>query len=222
MTHTLTLKQKETLTPDTNRYVFDKPANLSFKPGQAAELTLTREGWTDEERPFTFTSLPDDNVLEFVIKSYPDHDGMPEELAKIEPGEEVKLSDPFGAITDHGPGVFIAAGAGITPFIPILEKHDAQDNMDCTLLFSNETEADIILRDKWDAMEGLRCIYTVTDQEGSPLSQGMIDQEFLAREITNFDQTFYLCGPQGFVDDVRDALVDLGASKDKIVTEEGW
>ena len=28
-----------------------------FEPGQAAELAMCRDGWTDEGRPFTFTSL---------------------------------------------------------------------------------------------------------------------------------------------------------------------
>lgn len=32
----------------------------------------------------------------------------------------------FGAINDHGPGVFLAAAAGITPFIPILKKHQRE------------------------------------------------------------------------------------------------
>lgn len=222
MTHTLTLQKKTQLTPDTNRYVFDRPAGITFEPGQAADLALNKDGWRDEKRPFTFSSLPDEKVLEFVIKTYPDHDGMTEQLAKIEEGDTVTLSDPRGAITDHGPGVFIAAGAGITPFIPILEKHDSHDKMDCTLLFSNETEADIILRDKWEAMEGLKTVFTVTDDASSALAHGMIDKDFLSKHVGGFDQTFYLCGPQEFVDDVRDALLELGADKDKLVTEEGW
>ncbi|QUJ76392.1 flavodoxin reductase [Sulfitobacter albidus] len=222
MTHTLKLKAKEQLTPDTHRYVFERPANLDFKPGQATELTLLKEGWKDEGRPFTFTSLPDENALEFVIKSYPDHDGVTEQMAMMEPGDEVEITEPFGAITDHGPGVFIAAGAGITPFIPILESHDAKGQMDCTLIFTNETEKDIILRDKWKRMEGLRTVFTVTDQKDAGVETQVVDQDFLKAHVSDFGQTFYICGPQAFVDDIRDALRALGADEDKIVTEEGW
>ena len=149
MPHELTLKIKEQLTPDTHRYVFTKPEGIAFKPGQATEMTLMKDGWRDEGRPFTFTSLPDEDALEFVIKSYPDHDGVTEQLAKLVPGDTVEIVEPFGAITDHGPGVFIAAGAGITPFVSILDKHAAKGAMDCTLIFTNATEADIILREKW-------------------------------------------------------------------------
>jgi ferredoxin-NADP reductase len=185
-------------------------------------MTLLKDGWRDEGRPFTFTSLPDEDALEFVIKSYPDHDGVTEQLAKLEAGDTVEIVEPFGAISDHGPGVFIAAGAGITPFIPILEKHDSSGKMDCTLIFTNETPADIILRDKWEKMEGLKTIFTVTDGSADGLLSEKVDKAFLKKHLNRFDQTFYLCGPQGFVDDVRDALKDLGADQDKIITEEGW
>ncbi|MEP3673965.1 FAD-binding oxidoreductase [Sulfitobacter sp.] len=222
MTHELTLRCKEKLTPDTHRYVFDRPANLDFEPGQATELTLLKDGWRDEARPFTFTSMPDEDALEFVIKSYPDHDGVTEQLAMLEPGEKVQIDAPFGAITDHGPGVFIAAGAGITPFIPILEKHDAKGCMDCTLIFTNASEADIILRDKWEKMQGLKTVFTVTDQSGTDVEEEKVDKAFLSAHLSRFDQTFYLCGPEGFVNDVRDALTDLGADADKIITEDGW
>lgn len=222
MTHELTLRSKEELTPDTNRYVFDKPANLDFKPGQATELTLLKDGWRGEGRPFTFTSMPDENQLEFVIKSYPERDGVTEQLSKLEPGDKVEIENPFGAIEDRGPGVFIAAGAGITPFIPILEKHDAEGCMDCTLIFTNESEKDIILRKKWEKMDGLKTVLTVTDENGADVEEQKVDKAFLNDHIADFNQTFYLCGPQGFVDDMRDALKDLGADADKIVTEEGW
>ena len=162
MPHELTLKIKEQLTPDTHRYVFTKPEGIAFKPGQATEMTLMKDGWRDEGRPFTFTSLPDEDALEFVIKSYPDHDGVTEQLAKLVPGDTVEIVEPFGAITDHGPGVFIAAGAGITPFVSILDKHAAKGAMDCTLIFTNATEADIILREKWEKMDGLKTVSRMT------------------------------------------------------------
>jgi ferredoxin-NADP reductase len=222
MTHQITLKAKQQLTPDTNRYVFDRPDGLEFEPGQATEMTLMKDGWRDEARPFTFTSLPEDKQLEFVIKSYPDHDGMTEQLAKIAPGDAVEIKAPFGAISDHGPGVFIAAGAGITPFIPILSQHAAAGKMDCTLLYSNKTQADIILRDTWERMDGLKAVFTVTDEEGRDLPNAMIDKAFLQEHVESFAQTFYLCGPPEFVEDVRTALKELGADADKIITEDGW
>ena len=219
----ITLKAKNPVTHDTNHYVFSRPEGMSFEPGQAAELAIKKEGWKDEGRPFTFTSMPDDQDLEFVIKTYPDHDGVTEQMAMLEPGAEVTLDGPFGAIQDQGPGVFLAAGAGITPFIPILKQRDMQGRAgDCTLIFSNKSEKDIILRDQWESMQGLKTVFVVTDESSDDLHSGEIDKAFLEEHIGNFDQKFYLCGPGGFVDAMRDALQELGAKEGSIVTEDGW
>lgn len=220
-----TLKAISPVTHDTNHYVFSRPDDLNFEPGQAVEIAIQKEGWKDEGRPFTFTSMPSDTDIEFVIKSYPDHDGVTEQLAKLEPGAQVSLEGPFGAIQDQdqGPGVFLAAGAGVTPFIPILKKRDQDGKLEgCTLLFSNKTAKDIILRDQFEAMQGLRNVFVVTDESSDDLHDEKLDKAFLEKEISSFDQNFYICGPGGFVDAMRDALKELGAKDDRIVTEDGW
>ncbi|KIN65515.1 FAD/NAD(P)-binding oxidoreductase [Sulfitobacter noctilucae] len=223
MTQTIVLKKIEQLTHDTHRYIFSKPQGTSFAPGQATELAINADGWRDKGRPFTFTSQPDDIDLEFTIKSYPDHDGVTEQLPKLSPGSTVTMEEPFGAIEDKGPGVFLAAGAGITPFIPILRARARANKIDgCTLIFSNKAEDDIILRGEWEAMLGLSEVFVLTDQESDSLATGQIDKEFLAGTIKSFSQKFYLCGPGEFVDAMRDALTDLGAAKSDIITEEGW
>lgn len=219
--HKLTLRAVSPVTHDVNRYLFDRPDGYDFTPGQATELAIDKEGWRDEKRPFTFVSDPDEPSLEFCIKSYPDHDGVTEQLMMLSPGDTVLIDDPWGAIRDRGPGVFIAGGAGITPFIPILRNRASRDKIDnCTLIFSNKSEADIILRDEWDAMEGLTTIYTVTDQPDSPLAKGMVDKAFLQDRIDDFSQNFYVCGPDKMVKDLTSTLKDLGADPDGIVFEE--
>ncbi|KAA2312892.1 flavodoxin reductase [Pseudooceanicola sediminis] len=223
MAHKLTLKEKTSLTHDVNQYVFTRPEGVEFTPGQATELSLEDPAWQDEGRPFTFTSQPEDSTLEFVIKSYPSHDGVTEQLGALKPGQSVEIVDPFGAISDAGPGTFIAAGAGLTPFIPILRhRMQAGTLKGCRLIYTNKSEADIILREEWEAMRDLETVFTVTDEPGKTVRRARVDQAFLAGVIDDFSQRFYLCGPGDFVDDVRDALKALGAKADRIITEEGW
>jgi predicted ferric reductase len=57
-----------------------------------------------------------------MIKIYLDHEGVTNKLGSLNAGAELILHDVFGAIQYKGPGVFIAAGAGITPFIAILRS----------------------------------------------------------------------------------------------------
>ncbi len=223
MTHHLTLRQIAPVTHDTWRLEFDRPAGFDFTAGQATHLALDRDGWRDEDRPFTMTSQPGDATLEFIIKSYPSHDGVTEQIPTLKPGDKVIADDPAGAITDKGAGVFIAGGAGITPFIPILRNRARDGTLDGShLIFSNKHERDIILRDEWEAMEGLKTTFTVTDQDDSALPKTFVDKAFLQREVTQMSQPFYICGPGEMIDSVRDALKEMGVDPDDIHTEEGW
>jgi len=56
-THTCRVLAIEPVTHNVNRIVADKPEGYTFTPGQATEVALDRDGWRDEKRPFTFTSL---------------------------------------------------------------------------------------------------------------------------------------------------------------------
>ncbi|WP_147125264.1 FAD-binding oxidoreductase [Shimia ponticola] len=222
MTHKLKLQSNDPITPDTYMLTFDKPANFDFEPGQAAELFLDKGGLRDEGRPFTMTSLPQDATLQFVIKTYPERNGITQHIPTLAEGDDVTLDGPFGAISDQGAGTFIAAGAGITPFIPILKKHAAEGVGEDMLVFSNHTEADIILKKTWDAMPELETKYIVTGQENTDHTSGKIDKEMLRDMVEIDDRPVYICGPGGFVDDVRSALKELGKDESKIITEDGW
>ena len=224
MPHTLTLKKIEPVTPDTHHLWFDRPEGLNYRPGQAVDLALDRDGWRDEKRPFTPVSLPEEEDLQFVIKSYPDHDGVTEQIGKLSPGDTVLIDDPWGVIKDEGPGWFIAGGAGVTPFIAILRQRlERNGTLDgCTLIFSNETAEDVILRKTFEEMPGLSTIFTVTGEEhpGNCLVPRKIDQQFLADHIEPEKGTYYVCGPEPMIDDVINALTALGVDRSRIVRED--
>ncbi|WP_238363950.1 FAD-binding oxidoreductase [Mesobacterium pallidum] len=223
MTYALTLRQIEAVTPDVHRLVFDKPEGFDFEPGQAVDLALDKDGWRDEKRPFTFTSLPVDTELEFTIKSYPEHDGVTEQIGQMKPGDKVLIDAPWGAISDEGPGYFIAGGAGVTPFIAILRKRltDKGTLEGCTLIFSNETEEDIILRQEFEQMPGLRTLFTVTDDDkANGVLHRMIDKDFLSRVIEPEHGHYYICGPDKMIEAISDALKELGVDEKRIVTED--
>jgi hypothetical protein len=222
MTLTLTLQDIEPVTHDTHHLSFARPEGFGFEPGQAVELALIQDGWKDEGRPFTMVSQPDAPNLDFVIKSYPDHNGVTARIPSLGKGDQVSCDGPFGAITDHGPGLFLAAGAGVTPFISILKKHDREGVTGDTLILSNKTDKDIILKDTWDSLSGVTPVYVATDQPDTAHRSGKLDKTALQDLVSDLDQPFYLCGPQGFVDAMRDTLKEIGVAGDRLIIEDGW
>jgi len=220
MTHTLTLETIFPVTHDTYRLRFDKPEGFEFEPGQATLMRLDRDGWREDKHPFTMTSLSDAPHLEFTIKTYPEHEGMTEQIAKLIPGDRVIIGDAWGAITDSGPGVFIAGGAGVTPFIAILRDRARRGELQgCRLIFSNKEERDIILRDEWEEMTGLETLFTLTQEKVEGLECGMIDAEFLETHLEGFDQRFYVCGPPPMVEAIQGILKDHDVPEDRITVE---
>ena len=221
MTHTLTVLDIAEVTHNVKRFRLEKPEGYSFKPGQATEIAIDKDGWREEWRPFTFTCLTDEPYLEFIIKIYPDHDGVTEQLGKLQKGDRLILDDPWGTIEYKGKGCFIAGGAGVTPFIAIIRDLQAKNELaGNTLVFSNDEERDIILRQEFESADGLNCMFTVTDQPASELPTERVDKDFLKKHVGTFDQQFYVCGPPAMMEDVTDALKELGADVDSITFEE--
>jgi ferredoxin-NADP reductase len=198
----------------------NKPSGYQFMPGQATDLKLQYENWKNEARPFTFTSLPKDNYLEFIIKTYPDHEGVTKRIATVGVGDEFEISDAWGAIKYNGEGVFIAGGAGITPFISILrdlnQKGELGNNQ---LIFSNKFEDEIICFEELKSLLGGKFSNVISQQKGGELPQGRIDKDYLKKHISNFNQPFYVCGPKQFTKDILRALEELGAKPEGLVFE---
>src|SRR5690349_14311999 len=111
MEQVIRIKHITELTHDVKSFRCEKPKEYSFIPGQATEVSINKEGWREEKRPFTFTSLDDDPDLEFTIKRYGDHQGVTNELHQLKEGDELVVHDVWGAIEYKGPGYFIAGGA---------------------------------------------------------------------------------------------------------------
>lgn len=219
--HLVKIKSIKHITPDVLQIVTEKPDNYTFTPGQATEIAINETGWKDKKRPFTFTSLPVDDFLQFTIKTYPSHKGVTNKLLQLEEGDELILHEVFGAIAYQGEGLFIAGGAGVTPFISIFRylqlKNEIGGNK---LIFANKTEDDIILAIEFEEMLGENFINILSEERTDGYAYGQIDEEFLKANIADFNQQFYVCGPPPMMDAIQKQLANLGVAKKAITTEE--
>ncbi len=218
--HVVKIKSIKKLTHDVKQFTTEKPAGYNFKPGQATSISVNKKGWKDEDRPFTFTNLPDDDFLQFVIKVYAEHKGVTNEINKLKEGEELIIRDVFGSITYKGEGLFIAGGAGITPFISIFKHLDSKNEIgNNKLIFANKTVKDIILKDEFDNMLADSFINILSDDKTNEYANGFITEDFLKNYINNSVNYIYLCGPPGMMKAVKKELKKLGIKKKAIIEE---
>ena len=211
----------EPVTHDVRRIRTERPSEISFAPGQATEIFLVKTGWENEGRPFTFTSLPDNDYLEFTIKCYEERKGVTNEIRKLKPSDHLILNDVFGAIAYKREGVFIAGGAGVTPFISIIRSLEQRSELgDNKLLFANKTKADIILKDEFDRLLGRNFINILSDERVEGHAHGMITEDFIRSHVTDFNKPFYICGPPPMIEAVESQLANLNVDPNLIVKEE--
>lgn len=223
MSYTVEILDTDMVTHDVKRLTVEKPKDYTYEPGQATEVSIDKDKWRDEKRPFTFTSLTEDEHLEFIIKIYPDHDGVTEQIGKLKKGDKLIIDDSWGTIQFTGEGLFLAGGAGVTPFIAIFrDLHKKGKIGNNTLIFSNSTDKDVILKDEFEKMLGDQFISVITDKptDDHIFLDGYIDKEFLDSKIDDFSQSFYVCGPGPFNDSMMTYLKELGADPDALIFEE--
>jgi ferredoxin-NADP reductase len=222
MKHSSTILMTEFVTHDVKRFILTKPRNFDYTPGQGVKMVINEPKWRKEEgRPFTPTSLRDDRILEFTIKKYGSHEAVTDKLHSLEVGSKLLISEAFGTITYKGSGVFIAAGAGITPFIAITRQLTREGKLDSnSLIYTNKTPSDVICEKELRHYFRSRCILTCTRASAPGYAPRRITAEFLKEQITDFTQRFYVCGPDSFVEDIKSSLKELGVSRDSVVFEE--
>jgi ferredoxin-NADP reductase len=219
--HLVKIKSIGKVTHDVLQIVTEKPKNHTFTPGQATEISISKKGWENEKRPFTFTCLPENDYLEFTIKTYPSHNGVTNQLLHLKKDDELILHDVFGAIHYKGEGVFIAGGAGVTPFISIFRSLQSKNKIgNNKLIFANKTKADIIHEAEFKKLLGPNFINILSDEVVAGYANGLLTEDFIQKHSGGTDKMFYICGPPPMMDVAENALKNLHVNEESIVKEE--
>ena len=219
--HIVNILEVTQITHDVKKFVVEKPDDYEFIPGQATEVAINKPGFTEQTRPFTFTGLNEWPNLEFIIKIYRDHQGVTNEMDKLKPGDSIIIHDIWGEIAYKGTGIFIAGGAGITPFIAILrylnKNHMIGENK---LLFANKTRSDIILETEFRALLGKNFHNILSDEKADGYDFGFITTDIIKSYVDfNHQNKFYICGPDPMMSALEKQLKELNIDEKHIIKE---
>ncbi len=228
----LLLAQTEQQTHDTKTLRFQVPKERRFraKPGQFLTFQWTIDG-RRVTRSYTISSSPiHEDYVEITPKRTENGCASVFLNERARPGLAVEASGPYGQFyfdeALHRSIVLVAAGSGITPMISMLCYIDDLKLATCvTLLYFVRTRADIIFDNELSRLT--RSLpnfkYELCLSRPDPTwkgRSGRLTEEFVAQSVTDLDSpTFFLCGPNGFMDNARHVLLTLGVTQDRILQE---
>ncbi|PWN52216.1 ferredoxin reductase-like protein [Violaceomyces palustris] len=161
----LTLKEVKPYNHDSSTFIFEIPDNQ--KPGtnvaSAILLKAADDSVKDKEgksviRPYTPTSSPDTaGEIELLVKKY-ENGLMTTHIHNLKPGDKLGFKGPipkwqYKANEFEHIGM-IAGGSGITPMWQVIQQiaSDPNDKTQVTLVYTNKTEKDILLREQFDKL----------------------------------------------------------------------
>jgi len=127
----------------------------------------------------------------------------------------------FGAIAYKGEGLFIAGGAGVTPFISIFRYLQSKNEIgNNRLLFANKTKADIIHEKEFKKLLGDNFINILSDEKAEGYAFGQITEYFLKTHLPASGNYIYVCGPPPMMEAIELYLSNLDVKEEFIVKEE--
>jgi ferredoxin-NADP reductase len=177
---------------------------------------LTRDLWW-QAHPYSLSALPRPPFIRVTVKALGDQSRA---ILQLPPGTRVAIEGPYGAFTRHAGTsdrvVLIGAGVGITPLRALLE--DLPGPTHVVVIVRASAVEDLVLREEVAALVARRGgqLHEIV----GPRNRVRFDARLLRRLVPDVaERDVYVCGPDGFRDNVVDAALRLGVTEEQIHQE---
>ena len=229
-----------------------KKHTLGLPVGQHISLKFRNKEGKDVIRSYTPVSSNDDlGYVDFVIKVYsplepkfPNGGQMSQHLDSLQVGDSIQMKGPKGHLDYKGRGNFtiskgnngtkkysmkkigmVAGGTGITPMLQVIRAilKDPHDKTEIWLIFANQTENDILLRQELECIssERFHLHYTVDrpPSSGWKYSTGFVNTDMCRKHLPSpgIDTMIFCCGPPPMIKFACEpSLKELGFTDDQL------
>jgi ring-1,2-phenylacetyl-CoA epoxidase subunit PaaE len=235
--HKLKLKDVQKETSDAVIWTLDVPEELKQEFDWEAGQHLTFRKMVDGEeirRSYSIFSNKDEG-LKVLIKKIDDGRFSVPAQEDYQAGQEVEVMPPTGhfSIIPENDTTYVgfAAGSGITPVMGMIQDVMHHSNSKFILYYGNSTVESTLLLDlindlKDEYTDRLTVQFFLSQEPVDvDLFEGRIDAGKVAllheMQLAHLDiQGYYLCGPGGLIDAVKNCLMNLGVSDTQIHSEQ--
>lgn len=218
---------------------FEVPHNLIKDYRFIAGQYLTLEAEIDGEavrRDYSISTSPESGDLTVTVKEI--EKGLFSNFAnqKLKKGDVIEVATPKGRFT-YDPKknlsktiVAFAAGSGITPIMSIV-KTALEESIDqkCILFYGNKSPEKTIFYNALIELQAtykdrLKVHFVFSKSNDTVADYGRIDKAYVRRAIntlfeTKKDITYFLCGPEGMIHNVKDVLMSYNVPERNILFE---
>lgn len=188
---------------------------IDARPGQfvlAAFLDGSSFRGCREYHPFTISALSSDGTLSLGIKALGD---CTCHLQSVERGVAARIQGPFGAFLAgqaSAPGLWIAGGIGITPFLGLLRNGPITQPARLVYLYRSERDAAYL-----DELQTLEANQPKLTLHAVAIVNGVPDLPAILPAAPGLCRLHcYLCGPPGLVTAAVDLLQSRGVPLERI------
>ena len=203
-----------------------EPAEIKFFPGQYMDLTIPE---TETVRSFSManTTSRDGGLLEFVIKVYPDGQFSHFLDQKVQIGDRLDLSGPFGVFTlreGDNDLVLVGGGAGLAPILSLLRSM-AERGLErkATFFYGARGKKDLCFEKELRDLEQRLPHFTYVPALSEPSDDDDWDGEtglitdVVKRHAENLSGVHaYVCGPPPMVEAAVPLLTQLGVEEKRV------
>jgi len=210
----LPVKQVREFTPEIFELTLERRGYV-FTPGELA--VIYNDG--NDSRPYSIASGTGEDILRFLIRRM-DDGAVTNWLFERQPGDHIRISTPYGYFRPgqegppEEPGVFVATGVGIAPFLCYLHSGSPRHRPTC--LYGVRFMADAVERDFLETHTDLRM--AVSREDIPDIHYGRVTDFFSELQI-HPDTHFYLCGLDAMVDETAYWLNAQGVASERVHTE---
>ena len=237
----LPLKVREVVkeTEDTVTLYFEQPdPYLEYSPGQFLTLVMDFDG-KEQRRSYSLCTSPFvDSFPAITVKRVPE--GLFSNFLneKVFPGKTLNVLKPMGSFTTtfHSKNkkhyLMVAGGSGITPIMGILKSVLVNEpNSKVTLIYCSRNETQIIFSKVLDELENenkerLEVHHNLSQpSEAWEGMKGRLSKSVLsdfvqrAEEEKEFEKAYFVCGPEGIMNQTTEVLEEMGIDKSKVHKE---
>ncbi|MGH1466516.1 MAG: 2Fe-2S iron-sulfur cluster-binding protein [Cognatishimia sp.] len=218
---------REMLNAATFSFRAPSGALFDFDPGQFLTLEIPVEGGA-AHRTYTISSSPSrPRSINITAKAQDDSIGTRWMLDNLKPGMRIKATGPAGAFTNvHSKAdkyLFVSAGSGVTPMMSMTTcLWDEGRPLDIVFINCAHRPSELLFKQSLEHLasrsSGLNLKFVV--EEPDPYQpwtgyQGRLNQVMLGQIAPDYlEREVYCCGPEPFMQSMREALIGLGYNMD--------